>query len=170
MVKTKLNDSIEQEEMTAFNKKKEEARAHLDMAARGTALKQLCIEDRFKFADHAKIDNAFTVPQLKWSAFRPATLLFLPLIIIRVILVIAALADSRNFGLEVVRRGTYSRRGHAARRAAFSEIARPGRRIGASWQGKRWPAASAREGGPRRCLDATEVIEFLLQISFCGRM
>ena len=50
----------------------------------------------------------------------------------------------------------------------FSESAR--RRIGASWQGKRWPAASAREGGPRRCLEATEVIEFLLQISFCGRM
>ena len=38
--------------MTAFNRKKEEALAHLDMAALETALslKQLCIEDRFEFA------------------------------------------------------------------------------------------------------------------------
>ena len=41
--------------MTAFNKKKEEALAHLDMAARETALKQLGMEDRFEFADNAKI-------------------------------------------------------------------------------------------------------------------
>ena len=44
--------------MTSFNKKKEEALAHLDMAARETALNQLGIEDRFEFADHAKIYNA----------------------------------------------------------------------------------------------------------------
>ena len=44
--------------MTSFNKKKEEAQAHLDMAAREKALKQLGIEDRFEFADHAKIYNA----------------------------------------------------------------------------------------------------------------
>ena len=50
----------------------------------------------------------------------------------------------------------------------FSESAR--RRIGASWQEKRWPAASAREGGPRCCLEARESIEFLLRISFCGRI
>ena len=90
MAKTKLNDSIQQEEMTsfnknaclmtAFNKKKKAARAHLDMAARETALKQIGIEDRFEFVDHAKIYNAFTAPQLKWSVFRPATLLFPPLI------------------------------------------------------------------------------------------
>ena len=44
--------------MTAFNNKKKEALAHLDMAAREMALKQLGIEDRFEFADHAKIYNA----------------------------------------------------------------------------------------------------------------
>ena len=44
--------------MTSFNKKKEEARAHLDIAARETALNQLGIEDRFEFADHAKIYNS----------------------------------------------------------------------------------------------------------------
>ena len=32
--------------------------AHLDMAAHETALNQLGIEDRFEFADHAKIYNA----------------------------------------------------------------------------------------------------------------
>ena len=44
--------------MTAFNKKKEEALAHLDIAARETALKQLGFEGRFEFADYAKICNA----------------------------------------------------------------------------------------------------------------
>ena len=44
--------------MTAFNKKKEKALAHLDMEARETALKQFGIEDRFEFADHTKIYNA----------------------------------------------------------------------------------------------------------------
>ena len=44
--------------MTSFNKKKEEARAHLDIAARESALNQHGIEDRFEFADHAKIYNA----------------------------------------------------------------------------------------------------------------
>jgi hypothetical protein len=44
--------------MTSFNKKKEEAQALLDMEARETALKKLGIEDRFEFADHAKIYNA----------------------------------------------------------------------------------------------------------------
>ena len=44
--------------MTSFNKKKEEARAHLDIAARESALNQLGIEDRFEFADHEKIYNA----------------------------------------------------------------------------------------------------------------
>ena len=48
---------------TSFNKKKEEARAHLDMAARETALKQLGIEDRFEFADQAKIYNAEQISQ-----------------------------------------------------------------------------------------------------------
>ena len=46
--------------MTSFKKKKEEAQAYLDMAAREKALKQLGIEDRFEFADHAKIYNADT--------------------------------------------------------------------------------------------------------------
>ena len=71
--------------MTAFNKKKEEARAHMDMAACETSLKQLGIENIFEFADHAKIYNAFTALQSKWSAFLPGTLLFPPLIIIRVV-------------------------------------------------------------------------------------
>lgn len=44
--------------MATFNRKKEEAQAYLDMEARETALKQLGIEDRFEFADHAKIYNA----------------------------------------------------------------------------------------------------------------
>ena len=48
----------EDDRMTSFNKKKEEAQAFLDMEARETALKQLGIEDRFEFADHAKIYNA----------------------------------------------------------------------------------------------------------------
>ena len=110
----------------------------------------------------------FTAPQPKWSAFLPATLLHPPLIIIRAILVIASLADSRNVGLEVAHRGTCPRRGYEGRQATFSESARP--RMGVSWQGKRWPAASAREDGPCCRLEATEVIEFLLLISFCGRM
>ena len=44
--------------MTSFNKKKEEALAHLDIDARETALNQLGTEDRFEFADQAKIYNA----------------------------------------------------------------------------------------------------------------
>ena len=46
----------EHDRMTTFNKKKEEEQALQDMTARETALKQLCIEDRFEFADHAKIN------------------------------------------------------------------------------------------------------------------
>ena len=49
--------------MTAFNEKKEEAQAHLDMVACKTVLKQLGIEDRFEFADQAKIYNAEQISQ-----------------------------------------------------------------------------------------------------------
>ena len=48
----------EHDRMTTFKKKKEEEQALQDMMARETALKQLGIEDRFEFADHAKIYNA----------------------------------------------------------------------------------------------------------------
>ena len=58
MKNTKTRRKRGDDRMTAFNKKKEEALAHLDMAARETALKQLGIEDRFEFADNAKIHNA----------------------------------------------------------------------------------------------------------------
>ena len=81
--------------MTAFNKKKEEAQAHLDMAARKKALKQLGMRTDSSLLITPQFTTLstedFTAPQSRWSSFRPATLLLPPLqvIFIRVILVIS---------------------------------------------------------------------------------
>ena len=154
--------------MTSFNKKKEEAQAHLDMVAREKALKQLGIEDRFEFADHAKIYNAehgrFHSAQSKCSVFRQAALLHHMMRIAsnghQMAPINLILQNSRPCTTNVTTNVN-------SPRACGPESAR--RRSGTSGKAKRWPPDASREGRPRRLFEATEVIEFLLRILFCRK-